>query len=72
MDLNVDCFIKDMESIMKRQVFFFFFDLEIEIYTILTHTLFGEGRGDSNLCQMGGGDSLAPLGQMPSGQAPRF
>ena len=48
----------------------FFFDLEIEIYTTHTHTLFGEDRGDSNLCQMGGRDSLAPLGQMPSGQRP--
>ena len=67
MDLNVDCFIKDMESIMKRQVFFFFFDLEIEIYTIHTHTLFGEGRGDLNLCQMGGRDSLPLLGQMTGG-----
>jgi hypothetical protein len=33
---------------------FFFFDLTIAIYTTHTHTLFGEGRGDSNLCQMGG------------------
>ena len=47
--------------------FFFFFDLEIEIYTTHTHTLFGEGRGDLNLCQMGERDFLAPLGQMPSG-----
>jgi hypothetical protein len=33
----------------------FFFDLEIEIYTTHTHTLFGEGRGDEL-------NSLAPLG----------
>jgi hypothetical protein len=49
-------------------IIIFFFDLEIEIYTKHTHTLFGEGKGDSNLYQMGGRDSLAPLGQMPSGQ----
>jgi hypothetical protein len=47
--------------------FFFFFDLTIAIYTTHTHTLFGEGRGDSNLCH-GGEFSLAPLGQMPSGR----
>jgi hypothetical protein len=47
---------------------FFFFDLKIEIYITHTHTLFGEGRGDLNLCQMGGRNSLAPLGQMPSGR----
>ena len=45
----------------------FFFYLTIAIYTTHTHTLFEEGRGDSNLCQMGGNFSLAPLGQMPSG-----
>ena len=45
----------------------FFFYLEIEIYTIHIHTLFEEGRGDSNLCQMGGDNFLAPLGQIPSG-----
>ena len=50
----------------KELFFFFFFDLEMEIYTTHTHTLFGEGRRDSNLCQMGGRDSLAPLGQMPT------
>ena len=44
----------------------FFFDLEIEIYTIHTHILFEKGRGDSNLCQMGERDSLTPLDQMPS------
>ena len=47
--------------------FFFFFDLEIKIYTTHTHILFG-GRGDSNLCQMGGRNFLAPLGQMPDGR----
>ena len=48
---------------------YIFFYLTIAIYTTHTHTLFGEGRGDSNLCQMGGNFSLAPLGQMPSGES---
>ena len=47
--------------------FYFFYYLEIEIYTIHTHTLFGEGKGDLNLCQMGGRDSLPLLGQMTGG-----
>ncbi len=47
---------------------FFIFYLKIEIYTTHTHTLFGESRGDSNLCQLGGRDSLAPLGIWPSGR----
>jgi hypothetical protein len=54
-----------------KEKFFFFFDLEIEIYTTHMHTLFGERKEDSNLCQMGGMNSLAPLGQMPSGQGER-
>ena len=50
-------------------IYFFFFYLKIEIYITYTHTLIGKGRGDSNLCQMGGRNSLAPLGQMPSGHS---
>ena len=42
--------------------------MTIAIYTTHTHTLFGEGREDSNLYQIGGNFSLAPLGQMPVGK----
>jgi hypothetical protein len=57
-----------MVKFLTLIIIIFFLDLEIEIYITHRHTLFGEGRGDSNLCQMGGMNSLAPLGQMPSGQ----
>ena len=40
--------------------------LDREICTTHTRTVF-EGRGESNLYQLGGTDFFAPLGQMPSG-----